>query len=112
MKKKVKTLLFVDLNKVLSINIYNNFKKFVRIVSWVLHFVNNMKKKIKKVEVCLTDLKINELKIAEDYLIKSNHKNLLNKKNILKYNYLNSVINEKGLIRCTGRLSLPLPHET
>ena len=61
----------------------------------------------------MTDLKANELKIAEEYLIKSNQKNLLNEKNISKSNYLNLTIDEKGSIRCTGRLSLaPLPHET
>ena len=61
----------------------------------------------------LTDLKANELKIAEEYLIKSNQKDLLNENNISKYNYLNLTIDEKGLIRCTGRLSLaPLPYET
>ena len=64
-------------------------------------------------EVCLTDLKANELKIGEEYLIKSSQKNLLNEKNISKYKYLNLTIDEKGLVRCTGRLSLaPLPYET
>ena len=101
------------MNEVLSIDKYSNFKKLVRITSWVLRFVNNIKKKIKKSEASLTDLKANELKIAEEYLIKSNQKNLLNEKNISKYNYLNLTIDEKGLIRCTGRLSLaPLPYET
>ena len=37
----------VDLNEVLNINKYSNFKKFVRIAFWVLRFVNNIKKKIK-----------------------------------------------------------------
>ena len=84
----------------------------VRITSWVLRLVNNIKKKIKKMEVCLTDLKANELKIGEEYLIKSSQKNLLNEKNISKYKYLNLTIDEKGLVRCTGRLSLaPLPYE-
>ena len=60
----------------------------------------------------MTDLNANELKIAEEYLIRSNQKNLLNEKNISKYNYLNLTIDEKGLIRCTGRLSFaPLPYE-
>ena len=64
-------------------------------------------------EVCLTDLKANELKIGEEYLIKSSQKNLLNEKNISKYKYLNLTIDEKGLVRCTGRISLaPLPYET
>ena len=46
-------------------------------------------------------------------MIKSNQKDLLNEKNISKYNYLNLTIDEKGLIRCTSRLSLaPLPYET
>ena len=89
----------------MNINKYSNFKKLVRITSWVLRFVNSIKMKIKKSEVRLADLKANELKI-EEYLIKSNKKNLLNKKNISKYNYLNLTIDEKGLIRCTGRLSL------
>ena len=66
----------------------------VRITSWVLRFVNSIKMKIKKSEVRLADLKANELKI-EEYLIKSNQKNLLNKKNISKYNYLNLTIDEK-----------------
>ena len=84
-----------------------------RITSWVLRFVNNIKKEIKKSEVCLTDLKVNELKKKEYLIKKSNQKNLLNEKNFSKYNYLNLTIDEKGLIRCTGRLSLtPLPHET
>ena len=50
----------------------------------------------------------------KEYLIKKcNQKNLLNEKNFSKCNYLNLTIDEKGLIRCTGRLSLaPLPHET
>ena len=85
-----------------------------RITSWVLRFVNNIKKEIKKLEVCLTGLKVNELKKKKEYLIKKcNQKNLLNEKNFSKCNYLNLTIDEKGLIRCTGRLSLaPLPHET
>ena len=100
----------VDLNELLNINKYSNFKKLVRITSWVLRFVNNIKKKS---EVCLTHLKANELKIAEEHLIKSNQKNLLNEKNISKYNYLNLTIDQKDLIRRTGRLSLaPLPYET
>ena len=58
----------------------------------------------------MTDLKVDEL---EEYLIKSNHKNLLNEKIISKYNYLNLTIHEKGLIKCTGRLSLAsLPYKT
>ena len=101
------------MNEVLSISKYSNLKKLVRITYWVLRFVNNIKKKIKKSEVCLTDLRGDELKTAEEYLVKSNQKNLLNEKNISKYNYLNLNIDEKGLIRCTGRLSLaPLPYET
>ena len=103
----------VDLNEVLNISKYSNFKKLVRITSWVLRFVNDIKKKIKKSEVCLTDLRVDELKTAEEYLIKSNQKNLVNEKNISKYNYINLTIDEKGLFRCTGRLSLaPLPYET
>ena len=66
----------------------------VRITSWVLRFVNSIKKEIKQSEVRVADLKANELKI-EKYLIKSNQKNLLNKKNISKYNYLNLTIDEK-----------------
>ena len=34
----------VDLNEVLNINKYSNFKKLVRFTSWVLRFANNMKK--------------------------------------------------------------------
>ena len=50
--------------------------------------------------------------MVEEYLVKSNQKNPPNEKNISKYNYLNSTIDEKGLIRCTGRLSLALlPYE-
>ena len=45
-----------------------------RITSWVLRFVDNIKKKIKKSEACLAGLKVNELKTAEEYLIKSNKK--------------------------------------
>ena len=61
----------------------------------------------------MTDLKVDELKIVEEYLIKSNQKNLVNEKNISKYSYLNLTIDEKGLIRYTSRLSLaPLPYET
>ena len=62
----------VHLNEVLNINKYSNFKKLARITSWVLPFVNNIKKKIKKSEACLADLKVDELKIAEEYLIESN----------------------------------------
>ena len=61
----------------------------------------------------MTDLKVEELKITEVCFIKSNQKNLLNEKNISKYNYLNLAFDEKGLIRSTGRLFLtPLPDET
>ena len=61
----------------------------------------------------MTDLKVDELKITEVCLIKSNQKYLLNEKNISKCNYLNLTIDEKDLIRSTGRLSLaPLPDET
>ena len=56
----------------------------------------------------MTDLKVNELKTAEEYLIKSNKKNLVNEKNISKYSYSNLTIDEKDLIRCTDRLSLAL----
>ena len=64
----------VHLNEVLNINKYSNFKKLVRITSWVLPFINNIKKKKKKKksEACLADLKVDELKIAEEYLIESN----------------------------------------
>ena len=56
----------------------------------------------------MTDLKVDELKIVEEYLIKSNQKNLVS-----KCSYLNLTIDEKGLIRYTSRLSLaPLPYET
>ena len=37
----------VDLNEVLNINKYSNFKKLVRTKSWVLRFVDNIKKKTK-----------------------------------------------------------------
>ena len=74
----------VDLDEVLNINKYSNFKKLIRITSWVLRFVNYIKKKIKKLEVCFTDLRVDQLKTAEEYLIKSNPKNLLNEKNISK----------------------------
>ena len=85
----------------------------VRTTFWVLRFVDKIKKKIKKSEVCSTDLKADELKIAEAHLIKSNQKNPPSEKNISKYNYLNLTIDEKSLIWCTGRPSLaPLPYET
>ena len=61
----------------------------------------------------MTDLKANEMKIGEEYLIQSSQKHLWNGNNLKKYNYLNLTTDEKGLIRCTGRLSLaPLPYET
>ena len=64
-------------------------------------------------EQCFTDLNSEELKKAEEYLIKSNQKSLLNEKRISQYNYFNLTFDEKGFIRCTGRLSLaPLPFET
>ena len=37
----------VDLNEVLNINKFSNFKKLVRTTSWVLRFVDNIKKKTK-----------------------------------------------------------------
>ena len=85
----------------------------VRTTFWILRFVDKIKKKIKKSEVCSTDLKADELKIAEAHLIKSNQKNPPIEKNISKYNYLNLTIDEKSLIRYTGRPWLaPLPYET
>ena len=77
------------MNEVLNINKYSKFKKSIRVAFWVLRFVNNIKNKIKKPEICLTDLKADELKTVEEYLIKSNQKSLLNEQNILKYNYSN-----------------------
>ena len=77
------------MNEVLNINKYSKFKKLIRIAFWVLRFVNNIKNKIKKSEICLTDLKADEVKIVIEYLIKSNQKSLLNEQNISKYNYLN-----------------------
>ena len=57
----------------------------------------------------MTDLKVDELKIAEEYLIKSNQTRRISQST----NYLNLTIDENGLIRWTGRLSLaPLTYET
>ena len=41
----------IDLNEILHFNKYSNFRKLIRITSWILRFVNNIKNKIKKLEL-------------------------------------------------------------
>ena len=103
-----------NLDNIITIERYSDFNKLIRVTSWVLRVVNNLKSKIRKNNECSGDLSNVELQKAKLYWIKSNQDLLRNEKDYFQIvNSLNLYEDTDGVIRSKGRIdNSNLPYET
>ena len=102
------------IHALLDVSGYSNIQKLLRIIGFVLRFVNNLRAKLAGEELMKGELITDETNAALNLVIKSeqsvlkssaNYKDL--KKNLAVFE------DENGFLRCKGRIeNAPLPYET
>lgn len=101
----------ISINNVIHCDKYSKFTRLVRITAWMLRFIKNIKRK-KEDRILEQILRSCEIVSAEELLLKANQEkfklaNDNTEKDVMFF------IDEKGLLRCRGRLvNAPLPVET
>ena len=66
-----------SINIVLDIEKYDDLLRLLRVTSYVVPFIENLKKKIKKAELCLSKYPTaEEMKHAQDILVRANEVSL------------------------------------
>ena len=111
---KVDTQSNCDIHALLDVSRHSNIQKLLRIIGFVLRFVNNLRAKIAGKELMKGELITDETNAALIVLIKSEQSVLKSSANFkdLKKN-LEVFGDEKGVLRCKGRIeNAPLPYET
>ena len=111
---KVDTQSNCDIHVLLDVSRHSNIQKLLRIIGFVLRFVNNLRAKIAGKELMKGESITNETNAALNVLIKSEQSVLKSSANFndLKKN-LEVFEDEKGFLRCKGRIeNAPLPYET
>jgi hypothetical protein len=109
-KKSVTMTVQVDsesasLGNVIDVNAYSKLNRLIRVTSWVLRFVQNVKAKSQDREICLGNLTVEEIRHAESTLIKDAQVSLRNKKDFQHVVKQLGLVDRDGILKCKGRLS-------
>ena len=96
----------VDLNDVIDLRRYTNLQKLLRITSYVLRFISNIKLKIAKSRINLSELSMEELDEAKKLRIISEQKAITSDKKLMKsLTYSLGIFNDvDGVFKLKGRL--------
>ena len=102
------------IGNILKIENYGDITKLLRITSWIMRFINNVKKKDQNIVRKCGNLSNEEIQNAKLIWIKENQNVLQDEKNYSEIvNSLNLFEDEDGIIRSKGRITnSSLPYET
>ena len=104
-----------DMKNIFSFEKYNSFEKLIRITSFVLRLIDNIKLKVENKTLVAGNLTLDEINRAKCLLIKNEQKGFLSSNRIKKElaNDLSVFLDENGLLCVKGRLQYSLlPYET
>ena len=110
-KKSVTMTVQVDsesasLGNVIDVKAYSKLNRLIRVTSWVMRFVQNVKAKSQDREICLANLTVEEIRYAESALIKDAQvSSLRNKKDFQHLVKQLGLVDRDGILKCKGRLS-------
>ena len=95
-----------SVDNVMDIDKYGDMLRLLRVTSYVMRFIENLKKKVKKTELCLTKYPTaEEMKRAQDMWVRANQMSLKQQRGIDQTMVqLNCKVGEDGIIRCHGRM--------
>ena len=93
----------VPIDKIVDIERFSFLQKLLRTTAWVLRYINNLRRKIKKEKLTRGYITVAELKTAEVTWIKAVQRTLENESKQLN-NTLGLILDENGVILCKGRL--------
>ena len=96
-----------NIEKIIDIKRYSNFRKLLRVTSWILRFINNIKSKVSGKESIFTlYLNKEELANSKNLWLRANQRELvISDKFTDLQNSLRLQLHEDGLYRSTGRLN-------
>ena len=93
----------VSIDNLIDIKKYGDMLRLLRVTSYVMRFVSNLKKKLKKEEMCRRSCPTGaEMKAAHDVWIRANQSTLKNYDQIMMQ--LNCKNGSDGIVRCEGRM--------
>lgn len=102
----------VNLNNIMSIEIFSSYSRLLQVTSWIQRFINNIKSRDKKLTNLSPILQLEELIISERNWTLTNQRELNNTSNEKRLNELNAKTDDHGIIRLIGRLSeARIPYE-
>ena len=95
-----------SIDNVLDIEKYGDLLRLLRVTSYVKRFIENLKKKIKKTELCLSKYPTaEEMKRAQDMWVRANQVSLKEQPGFDQTMIqLNCKVGDDGIIRCHGRM--------
>ena len=99
-----------DMKNVFSFEKYNSFEKLIRITSFVLRFIDNIKLKVENKTLEIGNLTLDKINRAKRLLIKNEQKGFLSSNEIKAKlaNNLGVFLDKNGLLRVKGRLQKSL----
>ena len=95
-----------NMKNIFSFEKYNSFEKLIRITSFVLGFIDNIKLKLENKTLVVSNLILDEINLAKCLLIKNEQKAFLSNDDIKRKfaNNLSVFLDNNGLLRVKGRL--------
>ena len=98
----------ISIGNVIDINKYSNLFKLFRVTSYVLRFINNIKKKIEKMDGDCCDAKYpsaDEMRAAHNLWVKANQLCLSEQKGYKQsHTQLNCAVDAEGVVCSYGRM--------
>jgi hypothetical protein len=109
-KKSVTMTVQVDsesasLGNVIDVMAYSKLNRLIRVTSWVMRFMQNVKAKSQDREIYLGNLTVEEIRYAESALIKDAQVSLRNKKDFQHLIKQLGLVDRDGILKCKGRLT-------
>ena len=104
----------IAIRNIITCEAYSNVDRLLRVTSFVLQFVNNLKNKLNKTELTVGDLQSEEISCSLNLSCKQ-AQITLHEESDFKRNKIQLQLfqDEKGLLRCTGRVqNAPIAYAT
>ena len=94
-----------DLENIISCGAYSSLDRLLRVTSYVLRFVNNLKSKLKKCDAFVGELQSKEVEYSLGLWCRQAQSTLSENNGFNRSkSELNVFVDEQGLFRCTGRI--------
>ena len=94
-----------DLERIISREAYSNLDRLLRVTSYVLRFVNNLKSKLKKCDALVSELQPEEVEYSRGLWCGQAQSTFSEDSSFNRSkSELNVFVDEQDLFRCTGRI--------